>query len=308
MRNFRHYYAHASALSVTNKKNVEEIDGHVEIPTATMNPIAEKYTNNDPLLKDYIQKLVDNLQFEKTRSENYLAKNRQLKDKVSQLENEIKTLKLKKERLEEINDKLQRDMTLIQISQKSNAININTQAIANGSTTVSDDPATHNAGNCINGDDDDSNCIIVKGLHKNALASSLPGIILDMGRAMKLKLTKDDLKRVTIMKRKFYERHNLETDTMILIVQFHKLDMKVDFLKHKEKCKKHPAYTSVNVEDYVSENTYNLCQYAKILKTYGYAAVYWRNNCVYAKKTNSTDCKEIPIHSRSQVDVLKFSI
>lgn len=271
-----------------------------------MDPIAEKYmdSSSDPLLKDYIQKLIHNLQFEKTKSENYLAENKELKDKLYQLENEIKNLKLKKQKLEEINDKLQRDITLNQISQKSDAININTTTtVSNGSVTITNDESA----NPNDGNDDDCNCIIVKGLNKSALASSLITIIVDMGRAMKLKLTKDDLKRVTIMKRKFYERNNLETDTMILIVQFHKLNMKVDFLKHKEKCKKHPAYASVNVEDYVSEHTYNLCQYAKILKTCGYAAVYWRNNCVYAKKTNSTDCKEIPIHSRFEVDALKSS-
>ncbi|XP_065363753.1 uncharacterized protein LOC135957024 [Calliphora vicina] len=159
--------------------------------------------------------------------------------------------------------------------------------------------------NNVDDNNSEANSVLVKGFTERQL-NAIPKInIINMGRHMKLKISEKDIIKVSTMERKFYERHSLTPDKIILIVQFRTAEMKVEFLKNKEKLKLQSNLNDIEITDYVSDEVFNLYQYAKILKTHGFTSIYWRNNCVYAKKTRSSFCEPILIKSKTDVDNLK---
>uniref|UniRef100_A0A1I8Q5Y9 Uncharacterized protein n=1 Tax=Stomoxys calcitrans TaxID=35570 RepID=A0A1I8Q5Y9_STOCA len=151
-----------------------------------------------------------------------------------------------------------------------------------------------------------ANSILVKNVPKKLMPQEdTKKAILALAKCMNLQVTEMDISNAIIKERKFYERLNMQPKKLILIVEFRNQKTKVDFLKHKEKLKTNTSFKDIEITDYVSEDIYNLYQYAKVLKSHGYNSVYWRNNCVYVKKTRSTNSQPILIESQNQVDVLK---
>ncbi|KNC22468.1 hypothetical protein FF38_13576 [Lucilia cuprina] len=125
---------------------------------------------------------------------------------------------------------------------------------------------------------------------------------------MKLKISENDIVKVCPKDSKYNERQNLKSTKINLIVEFRTSELKVEFLKNKDKLKQYSILKDIEIVDYVSDETFNLCQYAKILKPYGYDAIYWRNNSVYAKKTRSSLSEPILIKSKNDVDILMGQI
>lgn len=154
-------------------------------------------------------------------------------------------------------------------------------------------------------DQNSANCILLKGVPNELFGASPTLGVIHLGRLLNLQLTEVDIRKITNKERKFYERQNMKPDKLIFIVELSNSDTKVNILKNKEKLKLHPNAKDIEITDFVSEDVYNLYQYAKVLKSCGYHLVYWRNNSVYAKKTRSSNSQPILIESASQVDVLK---
>lgn len=289
-------------------------------PTPTSRP-SELIQNSEPSIRNYIfeieSKLEKLLVLEKYYSEldtKYLdiqedlfsmqIRNHECKSTEEELKKENDILRLKNDELTKENEHLKQQLETQQSGKElfdllSSPLSDNGDS--RGETTITTD-------NSKNAETNNANSILIKNMPKGLMdfdGCSKKAIIL-LGKLINLKLTPLDIKRVDIKERKFYERQNMQPDKIILIVEFSNQDLKVDFLKHKEKLKKVHRTQEIDVTDFVSEDVYNLYQYAKILKSHGYNSVYWRNNCVYAKKTRSTASQPILIKSQSQVDLLKL--
>lgn len=288
--------------------------------TSTSRP-SELIQNSEPSIRNYIFEIESKLEkfrvLEKYYSEldtKYLdiqedlfsmqIRNHECKCTEEELKKENDILRLKNDELTKENERLKQQLEAQQSGKElfdllSSPLSDNGDS--RGETTITTD-------NSKNAETNNANSILIKNMPKGLMdfdGCSKKAIIL-LGKLINLKLTPLDIKRVDIKERKFYERQNMQPDKIILIVEFSNQDLKVDFLKHKEKLKKVHRTQEIDVTDFVSEDVYNLYQYAKILKSHGYNSVYWRNNCVYAKKTRSTASQPILIKSQSQVDLLKL--
>ncbi|XP_037823304.1 E3 ubiquitin-protein ligase TRAIP-like [Lucilia sericata] len=154
----------------------------------------------------------------------------------------------------------------------------------------------------------DANSVLVKGFTELQI-KAIPKInIINLGRHMKLKISEKDIVKVCTKENKYNERHNLKSGKVNLIVEFRSSELKVEFLKNKDKLKQYSILKDIEIIDYVSDEIFNLYQYAKILKSHGYDAIYWRNNSVYVKKTRSNLSEPILIKSKNHVDTLKEQI
>lgn len=292
--------------------------------TSTPRP-SELIQNSEPSIRNYIveieSKLDRYLVLEKYYSEldtKYLdiqedlfsmqIRNHECKSTEEELIKENNRLRLKNDELTKENEHLKQQLEAQQsgkeLFDRMSPLTDNGDSRGETITTDSSKIAAEEHSDETN----NANSILIKNMPKELLDGddcSKKAIIL-LGKHINLKLTQLDIKRVDIKERKFYERQNMQPDKIILIVEFSKQDLKVDFLKHKEKLKKVQETKEIDITDFVSEDVYNLYQYAKILKSHGYNSVYWRNNCVYAKKTRSTASQPILIKSQSQVDLLKL--
>ncbi|XP_037823312.1 uncharacterized protein LOC119611714 [Lucilia sericata] len=156
-----------------------------------------------------------------------------------------------------------------------------------------------------NTENSDANSVLVKGFTELQL-STIPKInIINLGHHMKIQISDKDIIKVKNKESKYNERLKLKPDKIQLIVEFRTSELKVEFLKNKDKLKQLSDLADIEIIDYVSDEVFNLYQYAKILKDHGFASIYWRNNCVYAKKTRSSLCDPILIKSKNDVDNLK---
>ncbi|XP_046802083.1 repetitive organellar protein-like [Lucilia cuprina] len=156
-----------------------------------------------------------------------------------------------------------------------------------------------------NTENSDANSVLVKGFTKLQLCT-IPKInIINLCHHMKIQISDKDIVKVKNKESKYNERLKLKPDKIQLIVEFRTSDLKVEFLKNKDKLKQQPDLADIEIIDYVSDEVFNLYQYAKMLKDHGFASIYWRNNCVYAKKIRSSLCDPILIKSKNDVDNLK---
>lgn len=153
-----------------------------------------------------------------------------------------------------------------------------------------------------------ANCILIKNLNQNTLIvmSKAREMIKLLARQMSIdNLKDDDVKFIKMNESKYYKRRNITPDRISLLVEFSCEQIKVDFLKNKEKLKSNELTESLEILDYVSDETYNLYQYAKeLLKSKGYQMVYWRNNSVYARRNKSSLCEPIKLQTKQDVDAL----
>lgn len=315
-------YTYISTLSLREEECWPFIvSSFVQMDSTSTSRPSELIQNSEPSIRNYIfeieSKLEKFLVLEKYYSEldtKYLdiqedlfsmqIRNHECKSTEEELKKENDILRLKNDELTKENERLKQQLETQQSGKElfdllSSPLSDNGDS--RGETAITTD-------NSKNAETNNANSILIKNMPKGLMdfdGCSKKAIIL-LGKLINLKLTPLDIKRVDIKERKFYERQNMQPDKIILIVEFSNQDLKVDFLKHKEKLKKVHRTQEIDVTDFVSEDVYNLYQYAKILKSHGYNSVYWRNNCVYAKKTRSTASQPILIKSQSQVDLLKL--
>lgn len=150
----------------------------------------------------------------------------------------------------------------------------------------------------------DVNKIVLKGVSKEILNFDLKKLVVDIGRKIKIKMRPNQIVTVEQLKQKYFERQKMMPNKIILVVDFTSHSLKLRFLKSKELLKQNTFTENFEIVDYVSEDTYDLYQYAKNLKTCGFAAVYWRNDNVYAKRSLERNSKEFDIRTFQDVDKL----
>lgn len=292
----------------------------MEDEIAATRPSTELIQGTDPKIQVYILELEDKLKkyadLEKSHKEldtkyidvqedlfgvqirihELLSQTKELNKLNEQLRNKNADLMEKNKKLEATIDQLDRGRALNHVDADDESSQTNTNTIKQNAQQAISSSNTNNA-----------NSVLVKNLPRAQMDSDdYKKTIIKLGKIMEIKLSKTDVKRTTIKERKFYERQNMQPDKIILIVEFNNQELKVDFLKHKERLKTNDSAKNIEITDFVSEEVYDLYQFAKVLKSqYGYNSVYWRNNCVYAKETRSSE----PIHIKSQthVNVLKKS-
>lgn len=288
----------------------------------------DELKNADPSIKMYILQLENVLQ-------NILLldkRNKELEKTCLDLQEELFALKLQKEenymiaelhkremqqlRVENERVKWENNQLKVEVSSlrknRDNSVADSNRSSSSSSVTKSLENKCNKAQSLIsknasgNADEQaDANSVLIKGISENQLNKDPKVNIIMLARNMKLSISKTDIEKVYTKERKFYERHNLKPKETILIAQFKTPELKVEFLKNKEKLKPLSNTKDIEITDYVSDDVYNLYQYAKILKSHGYVSVYWRNNCVYAKKSRSSYCEPILIKCTKEVDVLK---
>uniref|UniRef100_A0A1L8EBI4 Uncharacterized protein n=1 Tax=Haematobia irritans TaxID=7368 RepID=A0A1L8EBI4_HAEIR len=274
--------------------------------------LSESFVNENPKVTNYIIEIEKKLEKYETLETDYRELDAKYLDvqedmfgmnikkfeyeaQIQCLTKENEKLRLENKKLTEEMEKFKRDMVAI---YKTNGVRDKIACEAELSNNKNNATTVEN-------DTNYANSILIKNFPQKLIHDDIKKSIEKLGKYMKLPLSDMDISKATRKESKFYERLNMQPDTLILIVEFKDQEMKVNFLKRKEMLKTHKSCKEIEITDFVSEDVYNLYQYAKVLKSHGYNSVYWRNNCVYVKKNRSTNCEPILIESQSQVDVLK---
>lgn len=190
-----------------------------------------------------------------------------------------------------------------QLEEKLTRLNKCSEARVHDSTTRTAGSTPHDESEAqIDSEDtvENAHSVLLKGFPQHLVGDDIMENIEIIATVMELTITAKDIKKIT-PKGSISQSSGKNN----LIVDFINQQIKMDLLKHKERLKNFDIFKDIEICDYVSEDVYKLFQYAKILKYHGYQSVYWRNNCVYAKKTHSPNSQEIRIESGEHVDSLR---
>lgn len=250
-----------------------------------------------------LQKRVDYLEAKENGNENVVKK------KIEQEHDTESTKDVDKRKINyDLNEKKQNDVRARKKIYRKNIAKpeeIINHSLKHKESTTGEHSESHKKENDISFTKTESvNRILLKEVNKEALNTDLKKLIVDIGRKIRIKINPNDIDKVEQLQQKYFERQKITPNTIILVVQFVSHSMKLRFLKSKELLKQSSFTKNFDIVDYVSEETYDLYQYAKYLKVCGFAAVYWRNDNVYVKRNLSQNCKEICIRSLADVDEL----
>lgn len=275
----------------------------------------KKLQNIDSDIKNYVELLEKKLKhffiwecFNKENEMKYLDLQEETYSLRSQI-NECKKINdLQREHIQKIENEntCLKSQMLRRENGKFKLSNLNTNKTLSASVSNITDKRFLQSNDAIDDNiDTAANCVLIKGFTELQLQENRKKNIINLGRHMNIKLTNKDIVNISTKESKYNNRNNLKSNIILLIVQFQDPEMKVNFLKNKEKLKQYQHLTEIEIKDYVSDEVYDLYQYAKILKSDGYNYIYWRNNRVYVKKTQSSLCEPILIKSPKDVDNLK---
>lgn len=138
------------------------------------------------------------------------------------------------------------------------------------------------------------NDCIVRGVEVDQKLSAVD-TILDISKKIGLNLKEENIDDAYFFKKRGDRKNEKQT----MVVKFSNKNNKEKFMMSKPKLKENDETKTIYVNDYLSRETMSLFNYAKTLKTIGYAFVYTNGARVYAKKSEITKPKLI----RTEEDV-----
>ncbi|KAM7350158.1 uncharacterized protein ACRADG_008812 [Cochliomyia hominivorax] len=140
--------------------------------------------------------------------------------------------------------------------------------------------------------------VIIKDFPRKELTLPLKNLIIDIANIMSINLVTDDILNVSIIDK------NVLAPKLALLVEFKKIDTKVEFLSNRNRLKSCNTTKLIQIKEYIDETIYPIFMYAnRNLRSNGYEYICCKNNKVIAKKSIN-DATEIEIKSKDEVDRL----